>query len=418
MAGAGGGKLTEKAVKAFVAQGERGSKLADGGGLHLFVTPAGGTIWRVKYRIDGKPRIYSVGRYPLVSLAAARVELGLIKALLRDKKDPVSVRRANRAANAARADRSFQAVAQEWLAAKQKDWSAAHYAKSARAFERSIYPALGALPIAHVPPAAVVKVLEEIHRHGVAAGAGRVLQHLNGVFRYAQAKGLCRENPAAQARATLPRKKDGGRTPALSEWPALGEVLRRAEAARLSPAVRMAHRLCAFTAARIGTVVKAEWREFHLDGDGALWIVPSDRLKAAGADQHIPLCPHIAAELRLWREVFGNRGFVFPAPQGGKHIGRDSLEKLYCITLKLKGKHSPRAWRTAFSLRARAQGFAPDLVDLALGHPQMQDAVRPTDGTERLPQRADLYRWWGEHLAAAQHGAKIIPLPGKAAVSA
>ncbi|MDO8437028.1 MAG: Arm DNA-binding domain-containing protein [Nitrosomonadaceae bacterium] len=53
MSGGIGGKLTDKAVKAFVAKAQRGKKLPDGGGLHLFITPAGGTTWRIKYRIDG-----------------------------------------------------------------------------------------------------------------------------------------------------------------------------------------------------------------------------------------------------------------------------------------------------------------------------------------------------------------------------
>ncbi|MGQ0657195.1 MAG: Arm DNA-binding domain-containing protein [Chromatiales bacterium] len=72
MSGGIGGKLTDKAAKAFAAKAERGKKLADGGGLHLFITPAGGATWRVKYRIEGKEKIYSVGPYPLVNLAAAR----------------------------------------------------------------------------------------------------------------------------------------------------------------------------------------------------------------------------------------------------------------------------------------------------------------------------------------------------------
>jgi len=74
------GKLTDKAVQAFVGKAACGKKLADGGGLHLFITPAGGATWRVKYRMEGKEKIYSVGPYPLVSLAAARVELGEVKA--------------------------------------------------------------------------------------------------------------------------------------------------------------------------------------------------------------------------------------------------------------------------------------------------------------------------------------------------
>ena len=37
----------------------------------------------------------------------------------------------------------------------------------------------------------------------------------------------------------------------------------------------MAHRLCAFTAARIGNVVTADWSEFDLDATRALLSLPS-----------------------------------------------------------------------------------------------------------------------------------------------
>ena len=420
MAGGIGGKLTDKAVKAFVAKAECGKKLADGGGLHLFITPAGGTTWRIKYRIDGKEKIYSIGPYPLVSLAAARVELGEVKALLLENKDPVSVRRVNRASNAASADNTFQAVAGEWLAMKQKEWSAGHYIKSARALERDIYPAIGKLPVANITPAIVAKAIEDINKRDVLETATRILQHLNGVFRYAQAKGHCRDNPAGPAREILPRKKDNGRMPALLDWVSLGDVLRRADMARLSPSVRMAHRLCAFSSARIGNIVNAEWREFHLDDEQPVWIIPREKMKVTtrDIDHRIPLCPEIAAELRQWQGVFGNRGFVFPSPQGGKHIGRESIEKVYRVTLKLEGKHSPHGWRSAFSTLARDQGFARDVVELALDHAHDNEVARAYDRGERFTQRVELFNWWGEHLAAAQRGAKIIPLPGKAEIAA
>lgn len=411
------GRLTDKAIKAFVAKAESGKKLADGGGLYLFITPAGGATWRVKYRIDGKEKIYSIGPYPLVTLAASRVELGEVKALLLEGKDPVAERRVNRAATAANTDNTFKAVAEEWLIMKQHEWSAGHYTKSARALERDIYPSLGNLPIASITPAMVAKAIEDVNKRDVLETASRILQHLNGVFRYAQAKGLCRDNPAAPAREVLPRKKDAGRMPALLEWAALGDVLRRALQARLSPSVHMAHRLCAFTAMRIGNVIQAEWREFHLDDEQPVWIIPRAKMKVTGRDidHRVPLCPEIVTELRQWAEVFGKRGYVFPSPTGGKHIGRESIEKMYRVTLSLAGKHSPHGWRSAFSTLARDNGFARDVVELALDHAHDNDVARAYDRGERYIQRVELYKWWGKELESAQRGATIIPMRSRAA---
>jgi integrase len=413
MAGGILAKLSDRAVKAFATAAAPGKKLADGGGLYLFTPSSGSPNWRIKYRIGGKEKVYSIGPYPLVSLAAARVELAEVKALLLENKDPVTERRINRATTAAGSDNTFKAVAQEWLAMKRKEWSEVHYTKSQRALERDIYPALGNLPIASITPAIVATAIETINRRDVLETATRILQHLAGIFRYAQAKGLCRDNPAGPAREILPRKKDGGRMPALLEWTALGDVLRRAEMARLSPSVRMAHRLCAFTAARIGNVVDAEWREFHLDDDQPVWVIPRAKMKVKtrDIDHRVPLSEEITAELRQWKETTGGRGYAFPSPTGGKYISRESLEKVYRVTLKLAGKHSPHGWRSAFSTSARDQGFARDVVELALDHAHDNQVARAYDRGERFTQRVELFDWWGEQLTKAQRGAKVIALP-------
>lgn len=417
MAGGIFNRLSDKACKAFASQKARGKKLSDGGGLYILITPSGSASWRIKYRIEGKEKIYSIGNYPEISLAAARAELGEVKALLREHKDPVIERRLNRAASAASSDNTFRAIAQDWLAMKQKEWSPGHYTKSARALERDIYPFLGNLPIASITPAIVAKSVEKIRKRDVLETASRILQHLNGVFRYAQAKGLCRDNPALPARELLPRKKDSGRMPALLTFPALGDILRRAEAARLSVSVHMAHRLCAFTAMRIGNVIDAEWKEFHLDVEQPVWIIPRKKMKVTtrDIDHRVPLSPEIAEELRKWRSMFGSKGFVFPSPHGGKHIGRESIEKVYRVTLALAGKHSPHGWRSAFSTLARDNGFPRDVVELALDHAHDNEVARAYDRGERYNDRVKLLHWWGRQLADAQRGASIIPLKPKAA---
>jgi integrase len=412
MAGGIFGKLSDKAIKSFVANAAPGKKLADGGGLYLFMPRAGNPNWRIKYRIDGKEKIYSVGPYPLVTLAAARVELKEVKALLLEHKDPVTVRRVNRAAAVAGSDNTFKVIAQQWLTMKQREWSAVHYTKSQRALERDIFPAIGNLPVSSISAAIVANAIENIHKRDVLDTALRILQHLNGIFRYAQAKGLCRDNPAGPAREILPRKKDHGRMPALLDWVALGDLLRRAEMARLSPSVRMAHRLCAFTAARIGNIVNAEWCEFRLDDEKPVWIIPRAKMKvtAREIDHRVPLCPDIVIELREWQGVFGGRGFLFPSPTGNKYIGRESIEKVYRVTLGLAGKHSPHGWRSAFSTLAREQGFQRDVVELALDHAHDTQVVLSYDRGERFTQRVELFNWWGKQLVSAQLGAKVIQL--------
>lgn len=44
--------LTDIAVRNAKPR-DREYKLADGGGLYLLVTPSGGRLWRLKYRVHG-----------------------------------------------------------------------------------------------------------------------------------------------------------------------------------------------------------------------------------------------------------------------------------------------------------------------------------------------------------------------------
>lgn len=414
--GIGARKLTDSAVKSFVSKAEVGKKLADGGGLFLFITPARSATWRIKYRIAGKEKLYSVGIYPLISLAAARVELSELKSLLLQNKDPMIEKRVNKIIATTNNDNTFKSVSEEWFAFKKKEWSDVHYRKSVLAFEKNLYPLLAVLPIGTISPAIAAKAIEDIYERGVLETATRVLQHLNSVFRYAQAKGLCRDNPAAPVREVLPRKKTVNRMPALLDFVSLGRVLREAEMARISHSVRIAQKLCAFTAARIGNVITAEWNEFVLDEKQPIWVIPRAKMKvnSRDIDHRIPLGPEITDELLHWKQMTGGNGFVFPSPAGNKHIGREGIEKLYRVTLGLDGKHTPHGWRSAFSTLARDKGFERDVVELALDHAHDNEVARAYDRGERFEQRIELYQWWGFQLSSAQKGAKIIPITEKA----
>lgn len=416
LAGRAEKRLTDLQIKAFVLRRQAGRKLADGGGLYLLLTPGGTASWRVKYRFGGREKLFTIGAYPAVSLEAARAELAWVKERLREGADPMLVRRLERAANAAAGENSFAAVAADWLAKQRKLWSAVHYEKSRRALARDVYPHLGRLPVRDITPAMVAGVIETIAHRGVVDTAAKILQHVAAIFRLAQARGLRTDNPAEPVKELLPKKKLNGRQPALLSFKALGEVLRSAEAAHLTPAVRMAHRLCAFSAARISNVVQAEWSEFDLDAEQPEWVIPRRKLKAKHRhhDHRVFLFPAIAEELRAWRSTIGGQGYVFPSPlDRRKHVTREAIEKVYRETLGLTGRHTPHGWRAAFSTLARDHGFSRDAVELALDHVHDNDVVRAYDRGERLLERIRLMNWWGEQLIQAQRGAEVVPMPAE-----
>jgi integrase len=416
-------KITYREIESWIGAAKRGDSLPFGGNLQLEISSAGTPLWRTYYRIkrpeDGKliERTFSHGIFSsALGLAPVAEEHERIKLQAKRGIDPVKARFVERAATVAAGEDTFEAIAREWLA-DRKRWSAVHRKKSVRALERDVFPYIGRLPVKDITPAMVAKVIERIADRGVGDTPVKILQHVTRVFALAQTRGL-KENPALPAKEKLPERAYQKRYAAILKWSDLGDVLRSAKAANLSRSVYMAHRLLAFTAARIGNITIAEWSEFQLEAEHPSWLIPRRKMKARdrGHDHRVYLGPTITQELRDWRDEIGNKGFLFPSPAGNKHITRESLEKVYRVTLKLVGKHTPHGWRSSLSTLAREDGgFERDVVELSLDHVHDNEVVRAYDRGERLEQRIRLMAWWDGRLSQAERGAEVVPLPGKRA---
>jgi len=409
--GSGVNRLSFKAAQAWVKNPARPTKkLSDGHGLFLKITPSGTAIWQMKYRHGAKESLISFGAFPEVSIVEARAKRDAARALLRDNRDPVVERRVSRAESATDSSNTFAECAESWLAKRKPGWSESHYTTVSETLGRHILKHIGPLPIAEVTHKLAADVVERLGDR--VDTAHKVRQILAGVFRLAQAQGkFTGDNPADAAREVISRRKLRGRRPAFLTWPELGDVLRRAETVNLSAAVRMAHRLCAYTAARMGNVISAEWSELQLEHvDGPRWVIPRAKMKAQDRhfDHVVILGPVIAAELRVWHSRNGSptTGYVFPAVAGSREfITHESIEKAYRVTLNLKDKHTPHGWRAALSTLARDQGFTRDAVELALDHVHDNETARAYDRGDRLAERVKLAAWWNEQLAAAERGA-------------
>lgn len=412
--GQGINRLTVLEVNAWIKRAEKTDKgwfrkLFDGDGLFLTMTPAGTPVWRLRYRLGEKDRTFAIGEQRSIPLAEARRLRDEARALILAGKDPTITRRVERAEAASSMVVTFADCAARWLEHRQPGWSASHFKTVRETLDRHVLPRIGALPIAEITQPIVAEVVERLSDR--VDTAQKVRQICAGVFRLAQAQGkFSGDNPADAAREVIPRRRLHGRRAALLTWPELGDLLRRAELANISAAVRVAHRLCAFTAVRLGNVISADWSEFRLEASPmAEWVIPRAKMKAQDRhfDHLVVLPDQIAGELRHWHQMNGTPkvGPLFPAVSGSRStITHEAVEKVYRVTLGLKNKHTPHGWRSALSTLARDAGFERDAVELALDHIHDTDVARAYDRGERRPERERLARWWGENLTRAQRG--------------
>ena len=118
--------LTDIKCKAATSDGKPLSKMADGGGMFLWVYADGRKSWRLRYQAGGKEKSLSLGSYPEVGLKAARAKRAAARELLGAGLDPSAERQAEKRRKSLAAVNSFEAVATEWYSKQSNTWVASH----------------------------------------------------------------------------------------------------------------------------------------------------------------------------------------------------------------------------------------------------------------------------------------------------
>src|ERR1700730_18189135 len=84
--------------------------MSDSGGLHIVISPAGGKLWRWKYRFESKEKLMALGKYPQVPLAMDRERHGERRRLLATGVYPMAQRKARKTAELVSCENSFARV--------------------------------------------------------------------------------------------------------------------------------------------------------------------------------------------------------------------------------------------------------------------------------------------------------------------
>lgn len=112
--------LTDAAIRGAKPR-EKDYKLADGAGLYLLLTPTGGKLWRLKYRMHGVERKLALGRYPDVTLSAARKARDAAREEAATGDDPAAHRRRERIAARIAVGTTFGDVASEYIGKAERE---------------------------------------------------------------------------------------------------------------------------------------------------------------------------------------------------------------------------------------------------------------------------------------------------------
>ncbi len=392
--------LTDTRIKTAKPQAKL-YKLTDERGLHLSVYPNGSKLWHLRFRMEGKERTASLGKYPEVSLAEAREKRDQMRKLIAKGIDPVQSQKAAKEAKKLAQTNSFEAVTRIWFEGWRAARSPRHAEYVIRRLESDVFPVIGSRPIAEIQAPELVKMMKAIQRRGALDIAKRCYQMTGQVFRYAVAHGIAERNPASDIKPgdILPsrRQTNYARVDA-RELPAL---LRAIEAYQGTPDTRLATKLLALTFVRTSELIGARWDEIDLEAGE--WRIPAGRMKMR-TEHIVPLSLQAIQILQILHGITGRSALLFPGERNhGKPMSNNTILKAL-ERLGYKGRMTGHGFRGIASTSLHEQGFEHTHIELQLAHRERNAVSAAYNHATYLKQRAKMMQWWGDYLEHSLRG--------------
>lgn len=383
-------------------------RMSDGGGLYIWITPAGGKLWRWKYRFEGREKLMTFGSYPDVSLSLARERHTAARKLLAAGTDPMAERKAEKAA----VENSFQSVARLWLAHWQDGKSPRHVDYVKRRMDADILPCLGARPIALVEAPELVAMTKAIEQRGARDIAKRALETTGQVFRFAIAHGYATRNPASEIRPSDILKSTRKVNYARVDARELPELLRVMEVYQGTHVTRLALKLMALTFVRTSELIGAKWAEF--DAETARWDIPAERMKMR-TPHIVPLSRQALDLLDTLRTLTGQSEWLFPGDRNAsKPMSNNTILKAL-ERMGYKGRMTGHGFRGLASTILHEQGYNHEHIELQLAHAPRNAVSAAYNHALYLEPRARMMQGWADYLEQTRRGGKVLPFRGSAA---
>lgn len=368
-------------------------RVADGGGLCLEVSPAGGKLWRWRYTFHGKAQMLALGKYPAVSLEQARKKRDQARELVDTGKHPTRERNAQKLRHIVQGENTFEKIARHWHEHRGSHLNQKYHKQCLVRLEQHVFPKLGALPISEITIPDVVRVVEGIGKNGTVATARWAKQAIGQIFRYAAQRGMCQFNPAADVRDVLP-KTDKKHYACIrpEELPQLLIAMKEYKGGHLTNA---AMNLLALTFVRTGELIGAQWTE--IDFARKEWNIPKERMKMR-RPHVVPLSRQALSVLKELHELTGTKIHVFHSQRGSlKHISNGAV-LMALRRMGYQNRMTGHGFRSLASTILNEKGYPPDVIERQLAH-QDEDKIRSAyNRAEYLLERKKMMQDYADYL--------------------
>lgn len=369
---------------------EKKTKYADEKSMYLEVTPSGSMHWRMKFRLNGKENIFSIGTYPETTLAQARRIRDEARLQIKKGINPNEVKKQKKLQ--AEESTLFKILAMQWMQDRKDAITEGTYLRDLSVFEKDLFPALGDMPIDQIKGKDILACAKKIEERGALEMAKRSIPLTGRIFRYAIRKGIIENDPTPHLQEALkPRKVKHMARLDISEFPPFLERMDRYHGSIL---VKTALQLMTLTFVRTAELINMEWNE--IDFDNHLWRIPAYKMKMA-LPHIVPLSRQAVELIEGLRPITGNKQFVFYNHSKAKPLSNNAL--LSAIrTMGYMGKMTGHGFRGLASTTLHEQGYMHDAIEIQLAHTVGNSVSQAYNHAQHLDYRVKMMQEWSDFI--------------------
>jgi integrase len=396
------GKLTARSAESLA---KRKGRWLDGGGLFLRVLDPGHKVyWTYRYRLNGKDREMSVGSYPAMSLALARIRHAELRAEVLKGVDPVGDRRKGKATTSTPSGKpTFGWMADRYIAAHEGGWkNAKHHQQWVVTLPNYCAP-IRDLPVDQVDAKAVLQVLEPKWNEAPET-MSRLRGRIEVVLAAAQVAGHIdpdKPNPARWKNwldHMLPApKKIGSRGHhAAMDYRDLPAFMARLK--ETAGVASLALQFTILTCARTSETLDMIFDEIDLER--VLCSIDGKRMKM-GKPHDIPLSDQALAILHSQHATRAQNPHVFP---GRPMRGLSNMSMAMLMRRLGTGDFTVHGMRSAARSWMADQGVAFELAEACLAHQVGNAVVQAYQRSSLLERRRPLMQSWADFVTGSAAG--------------
>lgn len=398
--------LTETKIKSL-SKKDKSYQVADGGGLVIEVQPTGNKFWRLRFRINGKPAIYTIGNYPAITSQQARKSRDDAKALLAQGIDPREVKKQAKAQRIAQAEAeakktfTFDDAFAEWFAFKIAPKSIGYADDVEGRYRMYLKPTLGSMALNSIKTIdciSALKKIEAIKRYGAM---DKVKTILTSLFKYHASLGNIDFSPMATLDGSILQRADKKNFTHLTSPKDMQETYQLlARPYKGSDIVHDASLMLALTFLRASELARLRWE--YVDFEHGLIRLPAHEMKM-NREHLTPISKQVLAILKRREDQSFGSEFIFHSPSDtNRPMNPETLRKVLRLQGITKDVLTSHGWRHSASTWLHEKAFNHWAIEAQLSHGK-NGVHGAYDKSQHLDERKRMMQSWADFLEGSSN---------------